>query len=288
MHRPSPIAIGEQLGGLRLKVRLTHPNDVTRLMYHFECECGAAYCCDAARVSQLRKKVRLQGFYPRCPTCNSQIRARETQARHDAVRQQNAHQIASSMLRRPEANPRRTDLKKRWLSMHHRLRSDRERMCHRERIYIGESLIPDSLIHVCDRWGMGLGIEGFDNFFADMGYCPEGKMLLRRNPYREYSPENCFWGTAQERTQLSWQGVRRSGSTTRVVYHAADGVIETLRLRNQIIPLPHALVEGRIWDPDIAPDNGVIYNTVHEAIEASRRFYDINFDDGDDPVVTLA
>lgn len=45
-------------------------------------------------------------------------------------------------------------------------------------------------ITVCDRWR---GIEGFDNFLADMGERPEGLTLDRHNNEKGYSPDNCRW-----------------------------------------------------------------------------------------------
>jgi hypothetical protein len=48
-------------------------------------------------------------------------------------------------------------------------------------------------ITVCERW-----LESFDNFFADMGFPPEGLTLDRTNNNLGYSKENCRWATRKE------------------------------------------------------------------------------------------
>lgn len=53
----------------------------------------------------------------------------------------------------------------------------------------------------CTRWsyygGRGIGLfepwRKFENFFADMGVCPDGLTLERRDNSKGYFPDNCVW-----------------------------------------------------------------------------------------------
>jgi len=48
-------------------------------------------------------------------------------------------------------------------------------------------------IIVCDRW-----LKSFKNFLTDMGECPEGLTLDRKNNNGNYEPDNCKWSTWTE------------------------------------------------------------------------------------------
>lgn len=51
-------------------------------------------------------------------------------------------------------------------------------------------------IKVCDSW-----LESFENFFADMGECPEGLTLDRIENEGNYEPSNCRWATRGEQSR---------------------------------------------------------------------------------------
>jgi len=48
-------------------------------------------------------------------------------------------------------------------------------------------------IRVCDRW-----LESFENFLADMGPCPDGMSIERKNNDLDYCKDNCIWATPTE------------------------------------------------------------------------------------------
>ncbi len=81
-----------------------------------------------------------------------------------------------------------------WASMRQRCENPNDRSFHN---YGGRG------IKVCSRWA------DFPNFLADMGECPEGLTLDRKDNGGNYEPGNCRWATRQDQ--------QRNRRTTHIV-----------------------------------------------------------------------
>ena len=75
----------------------------------------------------------------------------------------------------------------------------------------------------------------FENFLADMGECPEGYSIERKDNEEPYSPENCCWIPMPEQA--------RNRSTTVWVLH--KGKLLTLKEAAAIAGLPYGAVRTR-------------------------------------------
>ena len=87
-------------------------------------------------------------------------------------------------------------------------------------------------VTVCDRW-----LETFENFFADMGRCPEGFSLDRENNDKGYGPDNCRW--ADKFTQ--------GNNTRRNKFIVYDGERLTCAQWSRRLGGNPTLVTSRIW-----------------------------------------
>ena len=66
-------------------------------------------------------------------------------------------------------------------------------------------------IAVCERW------RKFENFFEDMGKCPSGMSINRKDNDGNYEPDNCHWATLEEQSNnkrnnhwITYKGERKT------------------------------------------------------------------------------
>ena len=74
----------------------------------------------------------------------------------------------------------------------YRIWRDMINRCHYEN-YPERHLYGGRGITVCDRWRYS-----FENFLADMGVCPDGLSIDRKDSNGNYEPTNCKWSTSKE------------------------------------------------------------------------------------------
>lgn len=86
-------------------------------------------------------------------------------------------------------------------------------------------------IKVCDRW-----MESFENFYADMGTCPKGYSIERKDNDGNYSPDNCVWASAkvQARNKRNVPVYTFNGQTKSLPEWAEITGIHVETLRNRI------------------------------------------------------
>lgn len=88
-------------------------------------------------------------------------------------------------------------------------------------------------INVCDRWR-----HSFENFLSDMGECPEGLTLERKDTNGNYEPDNCVWDTIEVQANnrrnnkhLTIDGETKTYAQWEKLHGLREGAISN-RLRN--------------------------------------------------------
>jgi hypothetical protein len=86
-------------------------------------------------------------------------------------------------------------------------------------------------ITVCDRWA------SFENFLADMGICPPGLTIERKNNDGNYEPDNCCWATyfEQGRNKRNTRWVTHAGETLTLAEWSRKLGVEASTLRRNWI-----------------------------------------------------
>lgn len=103
-------------------------------------------------------------------------------------------------------------------------------------------------ITVCERW------LTYENFLADMGDCPEGLTIERRDNNGNYEPGNCYWATPREQnnnnrrtTFLEFNGERKSLS-----YWAEQYGISQKTLRSRLFKMKWSVEEALTVPPSLS------------------------------------
>lgn len=100
-------------------------------------------------------------------------------------------------------------------------------------------------ISMCERW-----FNSFSNFLSDMGMCPEGMTLDRKDNDGNYEPGNCRWATIIEQAN-----------------NKRNNVILSHNGRTQSV---------RRWEKELGFNNGVIDQRMRAGWEMSRLFEPLN------------
>ena len=145
----------------------------TRNRWVFKCDCGNTVTKNASWVKSDLKK----GYTPSCG-CHK----KENAGKHSVT-----HGMASSLLKNKEYRT--------WLSIKRRCSKPSQQYYY---TYGGRG------IYVSPEW-----LHSFETFISDMGSCPDGYSLERKDVNGPYSKENCCW------IPLSKQG----DNTTRSAYY---------------------------------------------------------------------
>lgn len=119
-------------------------------------------------------------------------------------------------------------------------------------------------INVCDRWCQ------FENFLADMGECPDGKSLERRNNNENYKPSNCKWASAIEQANNK----RR---TVFVTYGGTKISVATLAARFGLSPnVVYERIVKHGWSVQDAIHTPVIHRTANLTFAYKGKTYKLS------------
>ena len=88
-------------------------------------------------------------------------------------------------------------------------------------------------IKICSRW-----LNSFENFFTDMGECPDGYSLERIDVNGDYCPENCKWIPMRD----------QSLNTRRTKYIPYKGEMKSVSYVAREIGMPYHTLYGRIFN----------------------------------------
>jgi hypothetical protein len=89
-------------------------------------------------------------------------------------------------------------------------------------------------IKLCPEWRYD-----FTRFFADMGRCPDRSSLVRLNPDKDFSIENCRWSKSKRGQVYEYRGQRRTASSWATTLGIPLGLILDALEDNQTLAQIH-------------------------------------------------
>lgn len=110
----------------------------------------------------------------------------------------------------------------------------------------------DKGITVCERW------DSFENFYEDMGPCPEGGSIDRIDSNGNYCPENCRWAN------MTIQSQNREDFNDVIEY---NGETHVLKEWSRILGINYTTLRNRIYRGGLSFEEAIREDPYHRLIE---------------------
>lgn len=107
-------------------------------------------------------------------------------------------------------------------------------------------------IKLCERW------ENFENFYKDMGPCPEKFSIDRIDPNGDYCPENCRWANDYTQSQ-------NRGDFNKVFTH--NGETHVLKEWARILNIKYGTLYARIYRSNLSFEDAIKEDPFNKLIE---------------------
>lgn len=101
-------------------------------------------------------------------------------------------------------------------------------------------------IKLCERWN-----SSFQKFYEDMGVCPNGMSIERKDPNGNYCPENCIWATMKDQA-------KNKRNTIKYIVNGESITLSDLAKKSGI---GYATLKYRIEKMQMSPDDAVRFKT---------------------------
>jgi hypothetical protein len=282
------LLVGDRLGDLTFMGRVAKPgwsaNKSALSFYAFDCDCGEQVVWAQPDVSRRRKRWRDQKLHPCCGECvrnGRRVKHAMQQAKRKPIeglpREDARRKSAEDKARRAHANilssvySARTWNSGRGLNRQARLEPyvDALNMCMdrrwetiRQGDITGVPLVRDGncmrRANPEDRCRPGSIVhDGPAQFAADMALPHEDEgdeYLLRHDPFKPWTRNNCYWGSARERMATRYREDKSIPGLRGVIHTVTDPVDKFIGWA------PHSMVAGSKHDPDVPGNTGAFAN----------------------------